>query len=130
LGDLDSLRSLRGKPQGAITELLGDPIGSTVWVSATPFIPPRFLKRRGTNALEGQIKSELISRHIATECHIEILVEESKAFRHFVRVRKHGGQPPPQDIGFAIRLIFEKPAPGPISLGYAAHFGMGLFRAE
>lgn len=129
-GDLDSLRSLREKPQRAIAGVLGDPGGSSVWISLTPFIPPRFLKRRGSNSLEGQIKSELLSRGITTECQVEILVEESKAFRHFVRVRKRGGQPPPHDLGFAIRLRFAISVPGPITLGYASHFGMGLFRAK
>ncbi len=129
-GDLESLRSLQGKPQVAIAGLLGDPAGSSVWVSATPFIPPRFLKRRGVNTLEGQIKSELASRGITEDCDIEVLDYESKAFRHFVRVRKRGGQPPPHDLGFAIRLTFEQPVHGPIALGYAAHFGMGRFCVE
>ncbi|MEM9488116.1 MAG: type I-U CRISPR-associated protein Csb2 [Myxococcota bacterium] len=39
---------------------------SAVWVSATPWIPPRFLKPRGHNSLAGQIRAELLSRGCAT----------------------------------------------------------------
>jgi CRISPR-associated protein Csb2 len=129
-GDLNSLRSLREKTRFAITGVLGSAGGSSIWSSLTPFIPPRYLKRRGSNSIEGQIKSELASRGVTTECQIEILSEASKVFRHFVRVRKRGGQPPPHDLGFAIRLRFETPVLGPLALGYASHFGMGMFRAE
>jgi hypothetical protein len=52
-----------------------------VWRSVTPFVPPRFLKERGTNSLFGQ----------------------------------------------GLRLTFDAPVVGPISLGYASHFGLGLF---
>jgi CRISPR-associated protein Csb2 len=129
-GDLATLRSLSGKPRRAIAAMLGPPEGSTVWVSATPFIPPRFLKRRGANTLEGQIRSELASRGLPTVCQIEPLVEQTKAFRHYIRSRRRGGQPPPNDLGYAVRLQFEHPVTGPLVLGYACHFGMGRFQAE
>jgi CRISPR-associated protein Csb2 len=31
------------------------------------------------------------------------------------------------DAGYALRLRFAEPIRGPLSLGYAAHFGLGLF---
>jgi len=31
--------------------------------------------------------------------------------------------------GFAVRLLFDDPVPGPIALGYGCHFGLGLFAA-
>lgn len=129
-GDLDSLRTLSGKLKRAIDGLLGVRGGSTAWVSRTPFIPPRFIKRNGVNTLEGQVRSELSSRGISPECQIEVLSDESKNLRHYVRCRQRGGQLPPQDLGVAIRLTFSSPVVGPLALGYASHFGMGMFHAE
>jgi CRISPR-associated protein Csb2 len=34
------------------------------------------------------------------------------------------------DAGYTLRLCFAKAVRGPLSLGYAAHFGLGLFAAE
>ncbi len=61
-GNLETLRSLAAPLNRQIERLLGPPEGACVWVSATPFVPPRFLKRRGANALLGQINGELASR--------------------------------------------------------------------
>ena len=61
-GSLDVLRSLPTPLDSRIEQLLGPPHGARVWVSTTPFVPPRFLKRRGANTLRGQINAELASR--------------------------------------------------------------------
>jgi len=110
------------------------------WCSATPFVPPRFLKKRGKNTLEGQVRSELADRsfpHSPNEVEIRTKVVPESGdlpsaqlphFRHFVRRRARGGVAPPQDIGVFVELRFQKPLAGPISLGYGAHFGLGLFR--
>ncbi|MEQ1570847.1 MAG: type I-U CRISPR-associated protein Csb2, partial [Myxococcota bacterium] len=45
---------------------------SKVWVSATPFVPARFLKRGGRNALVGQIESELRWRGIEAGVTVEV----------------------------------------------------------
>ena len=37
---------------------------------------------------------------------------------------------PPQDSGLSVRLSFDNPVQGPLALGYASHFGLGLFAAE
>jgi CRISPR-associated protein Csb2 len=129
VGDLDSLRLIKGQSSNAIDALLGEPEGASVWISRTPFVPPRFLKQRGRNNLEGQVRSELESRGITTECTVELLMEESKRFRHYIRCRKRA-KAPPQDLGLALRLRFARPVSGPISIGYAAHFGMGQFRTD
>jgi len=34
------------------------------------------------------------------------------------------------DCGYLLRLTFSVPVAGPIALGYASHFGLGLFAAE
>lgn len=52
---------------------------SKVWQSVTPFLPPRFLKPRGTNALEGQVRAELACRGFPNPLHIEIELEDGHA---------------------------------------------------
>ena len=131
-GSLDVFRSLPAPLDRGIEGLLAPPKGSRIWVSATPFVPPRFLKVRGTNTLIGQINSELASRGLP---HIEQLDELARDaatlnFRHFVRRRQRAGTPPPIDIGYGLRLQFAEPIVGPLTLGYGSHFGLGLFIAE
>ncbi len=106
---------------------------STEWLSSTPFIPPRHLKRNGKNSLEGQIATELSARNYPKPLAIERFEaqddELARRQRHFIRTRRFG-QPPPVDCGFTIRLQFAEPVQGPLCLGYGCHFGMGLFTAE
>lgn len=63
-----------------------------------------------------------------------VLEEPSKALRHFVRSRRRGSSSPqpPVDVGFALRIEFDQPLAAvrfPTTLGYASHFGLGLFAA-
>ena len=48
-GDLNILRKLPQSLVSSIDSLLGTSSGSLVWESATPFVPPRFLKKSGKN---------------------------------------------------------------------------------
>lgn len=101
---------------------------SHVWMSRTPFVPPRFIKRRGANTIEGQVHSELAYRGL--DATVELLNREeiTKAHLHrFVRIRRAADKRPSQDCFFGLRLIFKKEVPGPLALGYASHFGLGLF---
>jgi CRISPR-associated protein Csb2 len=54
---------------------------------------------------------------------------DTLALRHFIRRRQRGGAPPPIDVGYALRLRFAGPIIGPLTLGYASHFGLGMFEA-
>ncbi len=131
-GNLDGLRRLPASIATKLEGLIGPKIGARNWTSLTPFVPPRFLKRSGnSNDLESQVNAELRSRGLP-EAEVSIIPwhsEESHKLRHYIRVRKRGAQPP-QDVGYLLRLIFAKPVSGPIALGYASHFGMGLCVAE
>jgi len=104
-------------------------IGTKCWASLTPMVLPRFLKRHGRNCLEGQIQAELESRDLPRAASIEVLQDRTIAMRHFVRVRRRSGNPPPCDMGYGVRIAFDEPQLGPIALGYASHFGLGLFEA-
>ncbi len=131
-GSLDTLRDLPPPLSRKIKRLLGPPGGAHVWSSLTPFVPPRFLKQRGVNTIEGQVQAELASRGMP--CAEQVIVLRGAAdlppLRHFVRRRQRGGGSPPVDVGYALRLRFAAPVCGMISLGYAAHFGLGLFASE
>jgi len=131
-GDLDTLRALPAPLSKAMEKVLGPPGGARTWSSLTPFVPPRFLKRHGANTLEGQIQAELASRGLPPAEEVSLLqgTAEIAALRHFVRRRQRGGGPPQADVGYALRLRFAAPVRGTLSLGYAAHFGLGLFAAE
>ena len=121
--------------------------GGTIWQSATPFVPPRFIKTRGRNTVEGQIRAELCSRGFPDPTVVRQLAPRSphgapptldpssgsvdtawSRFRHFKVVRRRGPAPPVA-CGFAIGLEFERPVSGPIVLGYGSHFGLGLFHS-
>lgn len=118
LGDLD----LRGR-------LLGP---ARVWTSLTPFVPPRFLKKSGRHSLAGQVRAELASRGLPAEVEVTTMDREecvaAKLYR-FLRVRRSPAKPPPQDSFLGLRLLFPEPVRGPVCLGYASHFGLGLFEA-
>jgi CRISPR-associated protein Csb2 len=108
---------------------------SLAWKSLTPFVLPRFQKKTGKNSLIGQIQAELESRGLPLAASVEILREETLAFRHFIRIRRNGTSPPvpPADCGFALRISFHEPlsvSKLPLCLGYASHFGLGAFNAD
>ena len=143
-GDLPDLTKL---PDGYGRNIAAITGPALVWQSATPFVPPRYLKVRGKNALEGQIRAELHSRGFPEPTTVlqlapmrrnegesalldERTVGESQKhwirFRHYILSRQRGPAPPAA-YGFAIQLEFKHPVSGPIALGYGSHFGLGLF---
>ncbi len=130
-GDLDALRSLPPPLNRRVEQILAPRKGSRTWISVTPFVPPRFVKARGANTLMGQVNAELASRALPCAEQVDELPwnAERLPLRHFVRRRGRGSAPPPADIGYAIRLRFAKPIVGPLALGYASHFGLGLFES-
>lgn len=133
-GDLRDLVGLPGRYGQRIARIAGR---ATFWRSMTPFVPPRYIKARGKNTLEGQIRAELRSRKFPEPVVVHRLArmdgvaEESgeatwNRFRHFPLIRQRGPEPPVA-CGFAIQLEFERPVLGPIALGYGSHFGLGIF---
>lgn len=98
------------------------------WISHTPFVPPRYLKRSGKNSLVGQVRAELASRGLP-EPVAEVIVDgpsQASRWRHFRRVRRHSERKPPIASSFGLRLTFAEPVSGPICLGYASHYGLGV----
>ncbi|MBX3667966.1 MAG: type I-U CRISPR-associated protein Cas5/Cas6 [Rhodocyclaceae bacterium] len=126
-GGLPQLQGLQGSWGARIAEMLRP---ARNWISQTPFVLPRHLKRRGANTLEGQVQAELASRGFPPAERITLLRpgenDHARNLRHFVRRRANGPQPP-VDCGFALALEFSEPIQGPLCLGYASHFGLGQF---
>ncbi len=112
----------------------GNPVGSPSWRSITPFVPPRFLKPRGGNTIEGQIAAELKGRGFPEPVSIRRLDPHAddelvRRSRHFVR-RRRIRSGPPVDCGFMLELVFGGPVSGPVAIGYGSHFGLGLFASS
>lgn len=128
-GDLDMLRRLPPPLNQELDAILGPPEGAQVWESVTPFVPPRTLDRRSKRSVFGQVNAELASRGLPEAVSVEIDAELTRSLRHCVRRRGRGGVPPKADVGFGLRLRFAEPIHGPLLLGYASHYGLGLFRA-
>lgn len=130
VGTLSDLRAIGAGLGVAVERLLGPIQGATSWISATPFVPPRHLKKRGRSSLVGQVEEELTVRGFPP-AKVEVLewTHETLPLRHFVRRRQRGPKPP-VDAGFAIRLRFDDRVVGPICLGYGSHFGLGRFSSE
>jgi len=144
-GDFQDLAKLSDGYGQRIARLRGP---SLSWQSVTPFVSPRYLKMRGRNSLEGQIRAELSTRGFPDPTSVTLLAplpqrsgdvvlenigfDDKNAevvwsnFRHFKLARQHGPRPP-LVCGFAIRLEFSCPVVGPIAIGYGSHFGLGLF---
>jgi CRISPR-associated protein Csb2 len=47
-----------------------------------------------------------------------------------LRRRRPGKPQPPHDSAFGLRITFPSPVIGPLTLGYASHYGLGVFEAE
>ncbi len=130
-GELESLRGLPEAFRAEVDGLVGPRQGATIWESATPYVPPRHLKPRGRNSLEGQVGEELRSLGFPEPLRIERLRFEGDRLRlrHAILRRRAGRPQPKGGTGFIIRVVFEAPVSGPICLGYASHFGLGRLAA-
>lgn len=123
-------------------------VKSRVWVSRTPFVPTRHPKstRAGKPKLDHrglQIGSPEHDLHrLLTELRPDdplpdpVGVEPTagtylggKAVRWsaFRTQRKKGEGRRASGIGYGFRIEFPQPVPGPIAVGYGAHFGLGVF---
>jgi len=129
-GTLDQLCALPDKLGDRARQFFGT---SSKWISATPFVPPRFLRKRGRHTLEGQVAEELATRGFP-EARVTVTPwtnsgtqPKLNALRHIVSRRRDGAPQPPAHVSFVLTLEFTEDVSGPICLGYGSHFGLGLF---
>lgn len=120
-------------------------VESAVWRSVTPFVPTRLPKftRAGAPRLDevsglqkGSPEHDLRRLVEAAGLPSLLAVEPVAAGRvggaetpwhHFRTQRIHGEGSRGRSAGHGFRLRFAAPVRGPLALGYAAHFGLGLF---
>jgi CRISPR-associated protein Csb2 len=106
---------------------------SCLWVSRTPLVFRKFVHTHGKKSPEGQIREELEQRGFDSPVRVRIwtsneLVESN--LKGYVLTRKPGKQQPPYRASWGATIEFPKPQQGPISLGYASHFGLGSFQSD
>lgn len=103
---------------------------SAEWQSVTPYLHPWHIKK--DFGVEDQIRRECRERALPEPVHLERLdhIRVGKQIRrsvHFHRFRGKRGLNQPDRHGSFWRLRFAEPLRGPLALGFACHFGLGLF---
>jgi CRISPR-associated protein Csb2 len=107
---------------------------SSRWHSMTPYLTPWHAKKGF--GWEDQIARELKERGMEGTCEMPrddgSLTINGRQRRpiHFRRFRSRGGLRQPDTVGRFVELTFTHPVQGPLALGYACHFGLGLFAAR
>ncbi|CBS87259.1 type I-G CRISPR-associated protein Csb2 [Azospirillum lipoferum] len=104
------------------------------WISATPFLASGHLKAGGHVA---EARRLLVRRGIVTADQVDRLkIKERKSIQiknrvllplHFHRFRSGRGEAQHDAAGAFLRITLPEPHRGPLALGYACHFGLGLF---
>ena len=169
---LDCLRELKGLGEmrsrhplrvlllglGRLDDYDQGPCGcSQSWISATPFIATRYLKKRGTKRDPDEVWNNRVAfltlvlkeelrrflgrrdglRDLTLDAiRVEPITDANGVFRigqkqlrpiGFRRFRQKTGDDGGRRTSGSFRLTFPRPVKGPICLGHSAHFGMGLF---
>lgn len=107
-----------------------------LWKSTTPLILTRHMKSRGkgdekrlVDSPEAQIRNEIESRYGASYELKNITITENKIshlyLSDFFRWRNHGSVG--DGRSYNVELEFKNMVSGPITLGYASHYGLGMF---
>jgi CRISPR-associated protein Csb2 len=127
------LTGLGGREQFAQVPLFAS---ARKWASVTPFSLPRFASRgagkppRPRDVPEAQLRRELRVRHLPEPISMQRLAGYAVDGRPTVRwlefhTRRFKGE---QGYGLAgFVMEFPEAVAGPIALGFACHFGLGLF---
>jgi len=116
-------------------------VASRSWRSATPFVPTRHAKARGkkrdTGGDDGFLVASLreeLERHglpmpvaIRRVPRLSLRSGRSMSWLQFRRERLRGGGRRGTHPGAGFEIEFAEPVRGPLALGYACHFGLGLF---
>lgn len=103
------------------------------WRSVTPFLASGHLKGSG---YAGEVRRLLRRRGLdADDAGVRALEAISSGGTerrpiHFHRFRSRGREAQPDAGGAFLRITFGRSIRGPLALGYASHFGLGLFATE
>ncbi|MGQ0750352.1 MAG: type I-G CRISPR-associated protein Csb2 [Betaproteobacteria bacterium] len=121
-----------------VTALTGK---SAVWQSVTPYLHPWHLKKPEMRTPEATAAAILCQMHRewrarGSELPDIVEIRELPSIQHggralrplqFHRFRRKNGLVQPDTLGRLIELCFAQPVRGPLALGFACHFGLGLF---
>ncbi len=121
-----------------VTPLAGE---SAIWRSVTPYLHPWHLKKPEMRTPEaiaasilGQLRREWHGRGTGLPEIMDIrelpsVKHGGRALRplHFHRFRRKRGLTQPDTLGRFLEMRFAQPIRGPLALGFACHFGLGLF---
>lgn len=105
---------------------------ATEWQSVTPYLHPWFCKKHFS--AEDQIRKECVLRGLPEIISLEhrdsipVTQDRDSAVVQFHRFRSRRGLRQPDRKGSAWRIRFAEPVRGPLALGFACHFGLGLFK--
>lgn len=108
---------------------------STLWQSVTPYLRPWHLKKKPSEheQLTAFIRKECRLRGLAPELEsvewLPTITVHGKERRvtHFHRFRSKRNITQPDTQGCFLRLRFSQPISGPLALGFACHYGLGMF---
>jgi CRISPR-associated protein Csb2 len=108
---------------------------SRQWVSVTPYLHPWYAKKHF--GVAEQIARECRERGLPEPEQVEIIEPPMRGvdgrtrrpvhFRRFRNTRKHLRQPDTR--GQFVHLAFAETVEGPLTLGFACHFGLGILRS-
>jgi CRISPR-associated protein Csb2 len=105
--------------------------GAKVWLSSTPYVPPRHVHDRRGKEKPGESVAEQILAELATRGYgiasVELLKEAATWVKVHQPARKRDGATNDDKRGYRLKLIFSESQRGPIFLGHSCHFGLGLF---
>lgn len=107
------------------------------WESLTPFLATGHLKAQGyLKEVKRLLKLRgIVAESLLDQIEVEVLPEikiggAPRRTTHFHRFRSRGREKQLDTQGALLRLSFPEPIKGPLCLGYASHFGLGLFVLE
>ncbi len=110
-----------GQSEGVAPALVGP---ARTWLSATPFVPPRYGKRPWDGHLRQQVREEVARRGLTDDVDVEPITG-----RPWLAFRRHRLKDRLSDARRAtgLALTFREPVRGPLAMGGLSHFGLGLF---
>lgn len=103
---------------------------SRAWKSVTPYLMPWHAKRNF--GVVEQITREIERRGIFPALSDVTVPDQSTLSKRpikFHRIRSRRGLVQPDRLGCFLTLTFTGPVVGPLALGFACHYGLGLFAA-
>jgi len=107
---------------------------SLVFLSETPVVLTRhYRKGRGDREkwIKDELRHEALNHGLPEPVSISFVRRLERKGHSFDWIEfRRGRKGDPDQLGYGFRLEFEKPVKGPISMGYGAHYGLGLFMPE